>query len=99
MTNSPKRPAQLDDDLCAGTGAPLSDALAALETTVRASLACIDDPAGFVERALQSLANARQTQDYVDADVVIEQLRRSMEAARTRANSGTPRIHMNPDSQ
>ena len=57
------------------------------------------DRAAFVSHALLSLANARQTHDYVDADVVIEQLRRRMEAARTCANSGAPRIHVNPDSQ
>ena len=49
--------------------------------------------ANFVLRGLQSLEDARRNNDYVEADVVIEQLQRRLDVVRARAKSGSTSVH------
>jgi hypothetical protein len=55
-----------------------------VEASVRAAVSRRRFQAEFVARGLQSLADARQNNDYVDADVVIAQLQRKLDTARGR---------------
>ncbi len=55
-----------------------------VEASVRAAVSRRRFQAEFVARGLQSLADARQNNDYVDADVVMAQLQRKLDAARGR---------------
>jgi hypothetical protein len=55
-----------------------------VESSVRASVERRRAQAEFVARGLQSRDQARQTGDYVDADVVLEGLRRKLDAAHAR---------------
>ncbi|MBP6224965.1 MAG: prevent-host-death protein [Rhizobacter sp.] len=55
-----------------------------VESSVRASVERRRAQAEFVARGLLSRDQARQTGDYVDADVVLEGLRRKLDAAHAR---------------
>lgn len=64
-----------------GEGETLSEFV---EASVRASVQRRRVQAEFIARGLRSRDEARRTGDYVDADVVIEQLQRKLDAARSR---------------
>jgi Arc/MetJ-type ribon-helix-helix transcriptional regulator len=64
-----------------GEGETLSEFV---EASVRASVQRRRIQAEFIARGLRSRDEARRTGDYVDADVVIEQLQRKLDAARSR---------------
>ena len=55
-----------------------------VEASVRASVERRRMQAEFIARGLRSRDEARRTGDYVDADVVLDNLQRKLEAARTR---------------
>jgi predicted transcriptional regulator len=55
-----------------------------VEASVRASVQRRRVQAEFIARGLRSRDEARRTGEYVDADVVIEQLQRKLDAARSR---------------
>jgi hypothetical protein len=55
-----------------------------VEASVRATVLRRRNQAEFMARGLRSLENARQTGDYVEADVVLEGLQRKLDAARAR---------------
>ncbi len=55
-----------------------------VEASVRAGVERRRVQAEFVARGLRARDVARQTDDYVDADVVVEGLQRKLDAARTR---------------
>jgi len=55
-----------------------------VEASVRASVQRRRVQAAFIARGLRSRDEARRTGEYVDADVVIEQLQRKLDAARSR---------------
>lgn len=55
-----------------------------VEASVRASVHRRRMQAEFIARGLRSLDEARRTGEYVDADVVVDELRRKLEAARAR---------------
>ena len=55
-----------------------------VEASVRASVERRRNQAEFVARGLRSRDQARQTGDYVDADVVLHGLQRKLDAARAR---------------
>jgi hypothetical protein len=55
-----------------------------VEASVRASVERRRIQAEFVARGLRSRDEARQTGDYVDADLVLESLQRKLDAARVR---------------
>jgi Arc/MetJ-type ribon-helix-helix transcriptional regulator len=55
-----------------------------VEASVRASVERRRVQAEFIARGLRSLDEARQTGDYVDADVVVAKLQRKLDAARER---------------
>jgi len=55
-----------------------------VEASVRASVERRRVQAQFVARGLRSRDEARRTGDYVEADVVIDNLQRKLDAARTR---------------
>ena len=55
-----------------------------VEASVRATVLRRRQQAEFIARGLRSLETARQTDDYVEADVVLEGLRRKLDAARLR---------------
>lgn len=55
-----------------------------VEASVRASVERRRVQAEFIARGLRSRDEARRTGDYVDADVVIDNLQRKLAAARTR---------------
>ena len=63
------------------TGETLSEFV---ESSVRASVERRRAQAEFIARGLQSRDQARQTGDYVDADVVLEGLQRKLDAAHAR---------------
>jgi Arc/MetJ-type ribon-helix-helix transcriptional regulator len=64
-----------------GEGETLSEFV---EASVRASVQRRRVQAEFIARGLRSLDEARRTGEYVDADVVIGELQRKLEAARAR---------------
>jgi Arc/MetJ-type ribon-helix-helix transcriptional regulator len=64
-----------------GDGETLSEFV---EASVRATVQRRRVQAEFIARGLRSRDEAQRTGDYVDADVVIEQLQRKLDAARTR---------------
>lgn len=64
-----------------GEGETLSEFV---EASVRASVQRRRVQAEFIARGLRSRDEARRTGDYVDADVVIQQLQRKLDAARSR---------------
>jgi Arc/MetJ-type ribon-helix-helix transcriptional regulator len=64
-----------------GDGETLSEFV---EASVRASVQRRRVQAEFIARGLRSRDEARRTGDYVDADVVIQQLQRKLDAARSR---------------
>lgn len=64
-----------------GEGETLSEFV---EASVRATVQRRRVQAEFIARGLRSRDEAQRTGDYVDADVVIEQLQRKLDAARTR---------------
>ena len=55
-----------------------------VEASVRASVERRRMQAEFIARGLRSRDEARRTGDYVDADVVIDNLQRKLDAARSR---------------
>ena len=55
-----------------------------VEASVRASVERRRMQAEFIVRGLRSRDEARRTGDYVDADVVLDNLQRKLEAVRTR---------------
>ena len=55
-----------------------------VEASVRASVERRRMQAEFIARGLRSRDKARRTGDYVDADVVVDDLQRKLDAARTR---------------
>ena len=55
-----------------------------VEASVRASVERRHMQAEFIARGLRSRDEARRTGDYVDADVVLGNLQRKLDAARTR---------------
>jgi Arc/MetJ-type ribon-helix-helix transcriptional regulator len=55
-----------------------------VEASVRATVLRRRQQAEFVARGLQSLADARRTGDYVDADAVLRKLQRKLDAARAK---------------
>jgi predicted transcriptional regulator len=55
-----------------------------VEASVRASVERRRVQAEFIARGLSSLDEARRTGDYVEADVVIDNLQRKLDAARAR---------------
>lgn len=55
-----------------------------VEASVRATVLRRRHAAEFIARGLRSLADARRTGDYVDADVVVRKLQRKLDAARSR---------------
>jgi hypothetical protein len=55
-----------------------------VEASVRASVERRRMQAEFIARGLRSREEARRTGDYVDADVVLGNLQRKLDAARTR---------------
>ena len=55
-----------------------------VETSVRASVERRRMQAEFIARGLRSRDEARRTDDYVDADTVIDGLQRKLDAARSR---------------
>jgi predicted transcriptional regulator len=57
-----------------------------VEASVRASVQRRRVQAEFVARGLRSRDEARLTGEYVDADAVIEQLQRKLDAARSRVS-------------
>ena len=61
-----------------------------VEASVRATVLRRRNQAEFIARGLRSLDDARRTDDYVDADVVVQNLQRKLGAARTRKPT-TPR--------
>ena len=63
-----------------GDGETLSEFV---EASVRATVQRRRVQAEFIARGLRSRDDAQRTGDYVDADVVIEQLQRKLDAART----------------
>jgi Arc/MetJ-type ribon-helix-helix transcriptional regulator len=64
-----------------GDGETLSEFV---EASVRATVQRRRVQAEFIARGLRSREEAQRTGDYVDADLVIEQLQRKLDAARTR---------------
>jgi Arc/MetJ-type ribon-helix-helix transcriptional regulator len=64
-----------------GEGETLSEFV---EASVRATVQRRRVQAEFIARGLRSRDEARQTGEYVDADVVIAQLQRKLDAARSR---------------
>ena len=64
-----------------GEGETLSEFV---EASVRARVQRRRDQAEFVARGLRSRDEARRTGEYVDADAVVEQLQRRLDAARSR---------------
>ena len=56
-----------------------------VEASVRATVERRRIQAEFIARGLRSRDEARRTGDYVDADVVIRELQRKLDAARSRA--------------
>ena len=63
-----------------GEGETLSEFV---EASVRATVQRRRVQAEFIARGLRSRDEAQRTGDYVDADLVIEQLQRKLDAART----------------
>jgi Arc/MetJ-type ribon-helix-helix transcriptional regulator len=55
-----------------------------VEASVRAAVQRARDQSEFLARGLQSLEDARQTGDYVDADKVMQKLQKKLDAARKR---------------
>lgn len=55
-----------------------------VEASIRATVERRRMQAEFIERGLRSRDKARRTGDYVDADVVIDNLQRKLDAARSR---------------
>jgi Arc/MetJ-type ribon-helix-helix transcriptional regulator len=55
-----------------------------VEASVRATVLRRRQQAEFMARGLRSLETARQTGDYVEADVVLDGLQRKLDAAHTR---------------
>ncbi len=64
-----------------GDGETLSEFV---EASVRANVQRRRVQAEFIARGLRSRDEARRTGEYVDADVVIQQLQRKLDAARSR---------------
>ena len=64
-----------------GEGETLSEFV---EASVRATVQRRRVQAEFIARGLRSRDEARRTGEYVDADVVVEQLQRKLDAARSR---------------
>ncbi len=60
-----------------------------VENAVRETVLRRRNQAEFLARGIQSLETARQINDYVDAEAVMEQLRSRLTAARARAQGGT----------
>ena len=58
-----------------------------VEASVRATVLRRRNQAEFIARGLRSLEVARRTQDYVDADAVVEGLQRKLDAARARKSA------------
>ena len=54
-----------------------------VEASVRATVLRRRNQAEFIARGERSLASARRTGDYVDADAVVEGLQRKLDAARS----------------
>ena len=61
-----------------------------VEASVRATVLRRRNQAEFIARGLRSLDDARRTNDYVDADVVVQTLQRKLDLARKR-KPATPR--------
>ena len=55
-----------------------------VEASVRATVLRRRNQAEFIARGLRSLDDARRTNDYVDADVVVQTLQRKLDLARRR---------------
>ncbi len=55
-----------------------------VESSVRAAVLRRRNQAEFVARGVRSLANARRTGHYVDADAVVQRLQHKLDAARAR---------------
>jgi len=58
-----------------------------VEASVRATVLRRRNHAEFIARGLRSLAVARRTGEYVDADAVVEGLQRKLDAARERIST------------
>ena len=58
-----------------------------VEASVRATVLRRRNHAEFIARGLRSLAVARRTEEYVDADAVVEGLQRKLDAARERIST------------
>ena len=61
-----------------------------VENAVRETVARRRNQAEFLARGLQSLEDARNNGDYVDADIVLDKLRQRLVRAKTKAGSGKP---------
>ena len=61
-----------------------------VEASVRATVLRRRNQAEFIARGLRSLDDARSTNDYVDADVIVQTLQRKLDLARKR-KPATPR--------
>ena len=59
-----------------------------VENSVRETVARRRNQAEFLSRGIQSLEAARNNDDYVDADIVLDKLRQRLARAKTRAGSG-----------
>ncbi|QCB45181.1 YlcI/YnfO family protein [Hydrogenophaga sp. PAMC20947] len=70
-----------------GDGETLSEFV---EASVRATVQRRRVQAEFIARGLRSRDEAQRTGDYVEADVVIDQLQRKLDAARTRIAKTKP---------
>lgn len=55
-----------------------------VEASVRATVLRRRNQAEFIARGLRSVDDARRSGDYVDADIVLQELRRKLDAARMR---------------
>jgi Arc/MetJ-type ribon-helix-helix transcriptional regulator len=62
-----------------------------VEASVRATVLHRRNQAEFIARGLRSLDDARVTGDYVDADAVLQNLQKKLDAARKLKRSGAPK--------
>ena len=58
-----------------------------VENSVRETVARRRNQAEFLSRGIQSLEAARNHDDYIDADIVLDKLRQRLARAKTRAGS------------
>ena len=60
-----------------------------VENSVRETVARRRNQAEFLSRGIQSLEAARNNDDYVDADIVLDKLRQRLVTARTKTKAGS----------